>query len=1089
MTKKNDKKNDLGATQPPPVSASEALTAALNAERERVRRLEQDLASEKNDKNELRLALEMKREQHRLAMRQIQSEQTQRVRAEDILRSEKDLISQRLLAEQAERSRIEEAMQAELQQREFANQLLDSAKSAHSSLEKRLTVGMREVDDLRAAAQAARDKSTRLEREVAAAAATNAELAAALENERNSRIDAMDALRSVRQERDDLIAARAEADVGRQKAEALSEASRQEVSEAREQLSAERTAHAALLHEFQAEKSEHAKTRDDVLVERSRKVALSNLLTGADVPVARRGLWARIVRRLSRSEFSLAIREIENSKLFDAPWYEKTYPDVSEAQMEAIAHYLLRGAFDGHNPSENFITEDYLAANPDVKAAGVNPLLHYVRWGRKELRRLKPGPVPAAQQGEDPTRQGQQSLVQKFRPSAPPMSFFQDMARDKAGTIRQPQVDVIVPVYRGYDDTLACLASVLTSRNSTAYELIVIDDCSPEPEVSTALEEIAGLGLITLLKNEQNLGFVGTVNRGMALHADRDVVLLNSDAMVFNDWLDRICAHAADGKVSSVTPFTNNGTICSYPLFCRDNNTELEISYEALDRLVASVNKGKAVDVPTGVGFCMFLSRAALNDVGLFDQETFGKGYGEENDFCMRARKRGWRDVHALDVFVFHSGETSFAQSASESKRKGLAALQAKHPDYDGIVRDYLALDPARSARIALDAARLFSRSPVQSILCFAHGMEGGIIKYLHDRAASLREYDCDVIVATPAAPGQCIARFDSLAAGLSLPNLEQIDLVRDVSAVKAALATLNTQKIEIHSTVGWSYRVLEAIQNLARECGISYSMMVHDYVPVCPQLRLVDHTGHYCGEKGIAQCQGCVIALRTEPRAIHPDLPERSPINIAGWRKAYQQLLTGAEEVLAPSSDTATRLNRYFPEIKIAVQPHVDHLASIPKIGPAPKSEKLRVAVIGAIGPHKGSRVLLNCARNARTRKLPLEFVVVGFSDIDDDLTLAGVVISGKYREDEVGDILRRQRPHVVFLPSVWPETYCYTLSIALAAALPTCVFDLGAPAERLRGRPNSLLLPIGLVDDPGAINDRLLRFGVGATAVAQAQ
>jgi GT2 family glycosyltransferase len=113
-------------------------------------------------------------------------------------------------------------------------------------------------------------------------------------------------------------------------------------------------------------------------------------------------------------------------------------------------------------------------------------------------------------------------------------------------------VDVIVPVYRGLGDTRCCIESVLSSPVRTAFRLVLINDCSPEPEVSAYLRTLPTRDArVLLLENEQNLGFVGTVNRGMALDGARDVLLLNSDAEVANDWLDRIRAAAYSGRVSA----------------------------------------------------------------------------------------------------------------------------------------------------------------------------------------------------------------------------------------------------------------------------------------------------------------------------------------------------------------------------------------------------------------------------------------------------------------------------------------------------------------------------------------------------------
>ena len=139
------------------------------------------------------------------------------------------------------------------------------------------------------------------------------------------------------------------------------------------------------------------------------------------------------------------------------------------------------------------------------------------------------------------------------------------------------------------------------------------------------------------MRNDTNLGFVKTVNRGMRLHEDRDVILLNSDTEVFGDWIDRLYATAGRHPTcGTLTPLTNNGTVCSYPFFADQNDGTLELPFEELDRLAREVNRGEVVDTPTAVGFCMYIKRKLIQEIGCFDDEAFGRGYGEENDFCLR---------------------------------------------------------------------------------------------------------------------------------------------------------------------------------------------------------------------------------------------------------------------------------------------------------------------------------------------------------------------------------------------------------------------------------------------------------------------
>lgn len=268
-------------------------------------------------------------------------------------------------------------------------------------------------------------------------------------------------------------------------------------------------------------------------------------------------------------------------------------------------------------------------------------------------------------------------------------------------------IDVIVPVYRGAAQTERCLASVLAHRQATALEVVVVDDASPEPAIAVYLDRLVQERRISLLRNPSNVGFVHSVNRAMALHPDRDVVLLNSDTEVANDWLDRMNSAARDPAVATVTPFSNNATICSYPFEGWAGGVPGTLGLAALDRLFAETNAGVSVDIPTGVGFCMFVRRATLRAVGAFDAERFGRGYGEENDFCMRASNAGWRHVLACDVFVFHEGGVSFAEERLARLQPATDALLAVHPEYAQKVHDFMAADPAGRWRAQVDAARM----------------------------------------------------------------------------------------------------------------------------------------------------------------------------------------------------------------------------------------------------------------------------------------------------------------------------------------------------------------------------------------------
>ena len=603
-------------------------------------------------------------------------------------------------------------------------------------------------------------------------------------------------------------------------------------------------------------------------------------------------------------------------------------------------------------------------------------------------------------------------------------------------------VDIIVPVYRGLEDTRCCIESVLAyaPQYRAAFRLIAINDASPEPAVTAWLREKAALDpRLVLLENEENLGFVGTVNRGMALSDTNDVILLNSDAEVANDWLDRMVRSAwSDARVASVTPFSNNATICSYPNFCQDNALPEGYDTAQLDKLFAQTNPGQAVDVPTGVGFCMYIRRDALADVGLFDVESFGKGYGEENDFCQRAAKAGWRNLHLLDTFVRHAGGVSFQAGKSPREQAAMETLRRMHPDYEREVHAFIGVDPARSARQMVDLARLReSGTPV--VLAVLHDRAGGTLRHVSELATHLQGHAV-FFTLVPHQGGKVL--LQQLGAPQGLQATFAIDAEYD--ALVLALRQIGVRHIHYHHLIGHTLRVLD----LPASLGVAYDFTAHDFYTLCPQISLTDSSNGYCGEKGVDQCRTC---LRVSPAP--------GGMDIDTWRSTYGGFVARARTILAPSQDVARRFQAFMPAASIRYVPHTD-IASHGTL-PAPRptalgaNAPLKVVVVGALSPIKGADVLEDVAALAAQNNSQVEFHLLGYAYRDLKVQpSARLQVHGAYNEEDLPRLLAELQPDLAWFPAQWPETYSYTLSASLQAGLPVVGPDLGAFPERLSGR-----------------------------------
>jgi GT2 family glycosyltransferase/glycosyltransferase involved in cell wall biosynthesis len=639
------------------------------------------------------------------------------------------------------------------------------------------------------------------------------------------------------------------------------------------------------------------------------------------------------------------------------------------------------------------------------------------------------------------------------RPNLVPLPVATAKPR-RQGSRRRFPVDVVIPVHGGLRHTMACLDSVLTALRRGS-RLIVIDDASEEPELVAALDALHRRRRIILIRHRRTRGFPTSANAGIRAAGGHDVVLLNSDTLVAPGWLDALRAVAYSAPdIGTVTPLSNDGTIVTY----QHGQPDL-LDTIRLDVLARRANGLRAVDIPVGVGFCLYLRRACLNAVGPFRADIFAQGYGEENDFCLRARDLGWRSVAAPGVFVAHVGGQSFGGAAAHLRARNAALLEQLHPGYEKLIEAHVRRDPMAQARRRLDLARWRNdrRRGSRSMIIVSHAEGGGVERRIHAAAERHRANGLRVIVLRPARDG---AGRRCVVVGDEFPDLRYA-MPDEAGALQRLLLAERPIGIELHHLVGHHHAITELIGAL----GTPYEVHVHDYAWLCGRVALVGPEDRYCGEPGVAQCELCVAR---GGNLIDED------IKVAALRRRSAKLLAGARCVVVPSEDARVRIRRHFPLIRPQVQPHEDDLAiqDPPPILPAGPR---RVCVIGAIGVHKGFQVLLDCARDADARDLPLEFVVVGHT-IDDRALLATgrVFVTGPYAANEAVTLIKAQRASLALLPSIFPETWCFALGEAWQAGLRVVAFDIGAQAERIRRTCRGILLPLGLF--PAQINNALV-------------
>ena len=592
-------------------------------------------------------------------------------------------------------------------------------------------------------------------------------------------------------------------------------------------------------------------------------------------------------------------------------------------------------------------------------------------------------------------------------------------------------VSVILPVYRGIDMTRRCIEAAMPAvLGMKDAVLLAINDASPEQGMQAMLESLVEIwpGRFEVLENPVNLGFVGTVNRGMAHFPSQDVVLLNSDVIVPDDWLKRLQVEAySHPRIATVTPFSNNATVCSFPNFLEENPLAFNLDVHTIDA-VFRLSHLPCVSAPTGIGFCMYIRRACLDQIGYLNSEKFGRGYGEENDLCQRAIKAGWLNILSPNMYVFHEGGVSFSTDKQALIDRAMGVLDSLHPNYHADVQAFIQRDPLRLARVER-YLQLLAKLTLPKVLHVSHGLGGGVGQHIEELAGYFDQGAAHLVLAPQDGPN---------VVSLSLRACKLTDkllfkMPDDYARLRNLLEQVGICAVHYHHT----YNLDPVLQNLSRELHAITLLTAHDYFWLNANPTLTDVDGRFPGQY--------VDDLQ------NPLYPLPTGVTAAQWREKLRPLIEQADCVIFPSNATRALFGEMYRFKHEVVAPHVEPYLDV-RQAPRPLVVKQHyvVGVLGALGREKGADVLEKLATMALSERARFSFKLIGYSYRQ----LSAVETTGPYKVENLMALIEQHEVDLILFPAQSPETYSYTLSHALASGLPIIAPNLGAFPERLSGR-----------------------------------
>lgn len=687
------------------------------------------------------------------------------------------------------------------------------------------------------------------------------------------------------------------------------------------------------------------------------------------------------------------------------------------------------------------------------------------------LRAFVPGAGPLARRelAAALAREGEMVEVRRLSPSAG--GVVAELVRRFATSA--PGVDIVVPIFNALELVRRCVRSVLEHVRGD-YRLVLVDDASTDPDLARYLSRVAADSpRVVLLRNSENLGFLGSANRGLRNAGGRDVLLLNSDTEVFEGFLEALveCAYSQDG-IGLVSPLSNNATILSVPDFCRKNDLPAGVDAKDVAAVVRAASRRQRPEIVTPHGFCLYVKAAVIAEVGVFDGELFGRGFGEENDLGERAKLAGWKVVAADDVYVWHDGKGSFGDEGLALENEHAAVLDRRHPTYFPDVAEFVRRNP-------LSAVQSVVR---RNLLRRAHALRPAPLVVLHEEPFGEHpggvEYCVRDLVKAMALPR--VVFFYPTADAVEVLEIIDGDLDRRLShrfplgrpPERFCRTHEETERIftEVLTLfhIGWVHVhhlmfLPMTLPRIASARGLPYLVTVHDFYWACPSFNLLDTRTNTrccpdsCGDRArTAACQRALFRTLGDP------LPDDPAAFVDRHRTVAREILAGAHTVVFPSK-SAERLVRSILRLELAraqIVPHGYDAARASRKARAP-GDPLRVGIVGQVAyASKGADAYLSVIERSASDGIEWHFFGnTKLFEFESRLAArapnARVVYHGAYDRESIVPSLAAAGIDVGLLLPAWPETFSYTLSELAGAGVPVVAARIGALADRLRDEP----------------------------------
>jgi GT2 family glycosyltransferase len=611
-------------------------------------------------------------------------------------------------------------------------------------------------------------------------------------------------------------------------------------------------------------------------------------------------------------------------------------------------------------------------------------------------------------------------------------------------------VAVVVPVFNSYLAFKNCYESIINLKHKN-IRLYIIDDKSTDVnliEFLKVLEKEAPID-ITIIRNQINLGYTKSINTILQKIKNdfSSFLLLNSDTYLPSESICKLLNQLESNKdFGMISPLTNSSNLSKVIDLEISNNDFSNV--EDIDLLCGKLFNSFNCLAPTIDGFCVLISDKVFENCGFFDEIAFPRGYGEENEFSLRAYKRGFKSGIAADTFVYHVGTASFEGSEKEiNMSSGIHKLLTLYPNYLKEVNTFKEQTILNTISLLLQKIHNFSGMKSICKVHLIHNFGGGSDRYVKQIIMDDRNSMHIVIMLNQFGDIFLVDIFNNTRDDNKETKISQ-------SLFFFILSKIGHLHFIIHSTIN-SPRLINELY--VKYPDAKKSVEIHDFSLLCPRIFLINHKLEYCGLPEEVHCNECLNSSKNS-------ISSKQNSSIEIYRTERINIINKSDDFVV-HSDFSKKIDKYIDSSKIIKIIPESGSSFIPNFSVSTELNSLtrNLLVVGAISTHKGISNIKKVLDLVDSSGIPLVNIYLFGYFHEDKISNSNLIESGQFNTfSEIESFISGVPVHGIYFPSNIPETFSFILSDLIRWPIPKIYYNIGAIGERMKSNTDGISLEL---------------------------